>query len=114
MTLKNRRFEKHWKKQGRKDLFTWIHRYLRLHYELLEDSVYQNMYDYHRNTLIAYLKNDVENKKLDDTQLGSLVDFIADVFNKNEAERVNKYKPLVDELYKFWKENPSTINEIRI
>lgn len=77
MTLKEkrkvRRFERYWKKQGRKDLFTWVHRYLRLHSELL-----------------------------------------ADIYNRNGAEQVNKYKPLVDDLYKFWKENPNTIHDIRI
>ena len=88
--IKYRRFEKYWKKHGRKDLFTWVHRYLRLHNEVLADSVYQNMYDYHRNTLIAYLKKDVNNKKFDDTTLGELVDVLADIFNKEEAELVNK------------------------
>lgn len=112
--LKVRRFERYWKKQGRRDLFTWVHRYLRLHSELLVDSVYQNMYDYHRNTLIAYLKKDMNNKKFDDTQVGILVDIFADIFNKDKAERVNKYKSLVDGLYKFWKENQNEINEIRI
>ncbi len=29
--IKIRRFERYWNKQGRKDLFTWVHRYLRLH-----------------------------------------------------------------------------------
>ncbi len=112
--LKFRRFERYWKKQGKKDLFSWVHRYLRLHSKLLANNIYQNMYDYHRNTLIAYLKNAVNNKKLDDTQLGELVDVLADIFNKDNAEQVNKYKSLVDELYKFWKENPSIIKEIRI
>ena len=112
--LKIRSFEKYWKKQGRKNLFTWIHRYLRLNSELLDDIVYQNMYNYHRNTLIAYLKKDIDNKRTDDLQLGKLVDVLADIFNKDEAERVNKYKPLVDELYKFWKENTNAIKDIRI
>ena len=49
-----RSFFKYWKKQGRKDMFTWLHRYLRLHSDLLEDSVYQNLYDYIRNELIKY------------------------------------------------------------
>ena len=56
-------FEKYWEKQGGKDLFTWVHRYLRLHRELLADKVYQDMYDYHREMLIAYVKNDIDNKK---------------------------------------------------
>jgi len=112
--LKIRSFEKYWKKQGRKNLFTWIHRYLRLHSELLTDSVYQNMYDYNRNTLIAYLKNNMNNKKLDDAKLGELLDISADLFNKDEAERVNKYKSLVDDLYLLCKENPNMTKEIHI
>ena len=86
-------------------MFTWVHRYLRLHSELLEDGVYQNMYDYHRNTLITYLKNDIKDKKADDLKLGKLVDMLADIFNEKASEQVNKCKPLVDELYKFWKKS---------
>ncbi len=98
-------FKRYWKKQGKKDLFTWIHRYLRLHSDLLTDSLYQSMYDYHRNTLITYLKNDINKKKLDDVQLGQFIDVLADIFNKNNTQRVNKYQSLVEELYKFWTEN---------
>lgn len=54
--LKVRRFEKYWKKRGRKDLFTWLHRYLRLHNDLLEENVYQSMYDYFRKTLVWHIK----------------------------------------------------------
>ena len=116
MTLKQKvcRLERYWKKQGRKDMFTWVHRYLRLHSELLEDSIYKEMFDYYRNTLIAYSKKDIKDKKSDDTQLGELVDVCADIFNKNAAVRVNKYKPLVEELYSFWKENPDIICDIRV
>ena len=118
MTLKEkwkfRRFERYWHKQGRKDLFTWVHRYLRLHSELLDDSVYQEMFDYHRNTLIAYVKRDVKRKNTTDKEYGELIDVLADIYNKNGAERVNKCKPLVDELYNFWKENPDAIHDIRI
>ena len=111
---KARRLEKYWKKQGRKDLFTWVHRYLRLHVELLADSVYQDIYDYTRNKLILYLKNDVARKNLDDSQLGELVDVLADIFNKNETELVNKYKSVVEELYKAWTKSLNEIKEIRV
>ena len=106
--IKIRRFKKYWKKQGRKDMFSLVHRYLRLHNELLTDSVYQNMYNYHRNTLIAYLRIDLNNKMSTDAKLGELVDVMADFFNKHTAQQVNKYKPLVDELYKYW--SKSTID----
>ena len=109
-----RRFERYWEKQGRQDMFTWVHRYLRLHRELLEDSAYQSLYDFHRATLILYLRKDLNDNKTDDAKLGELIDVLADIFNRNEAERVNKYKPVVDELYKVWKENPKLLNNIRI
>ncbi len=108
------RIQRNWKKQGRKDLFTWIHRYLRLHSELLEDDIYKQMLDYHRNTLIAYLKRDVKDKNISDALYGELIDVLADFFNKNAEERVNKYKPIVDELYKSWKNDPNMIRDIRI
>ena len=118
MTLKEkwkvRRFERYWYKQGRKDLFTWVHRYLRLHSELLDDGVYQEMFDYHRKTLVEYVKRDVKRKNTTDKEYGELIDVLADIYNRNGAERVNKYKPLVDELYNFWKENPDAIHDIRI
>ena len=106
--------QRRWFKYGRKDMFTWVHRYLRLHSELLEDTVYREIFDYHRNTLIAYLKKDVKDKNMSDTQYGEMIDVLADIYNKNGAERVNKCKPLVEELYNFWKENPDAIHDIRI
>lgn len=101
--IKARRTDKYWEKQGRKDLFTWVHRYLRLHNELLVDSVYQGIYDYCRITLIEYLKKDIKNKKVTEERLGELVDVLADDFNKDGAEWVNEFKAVVDELYKSYK-----------
>lgn len=112
--LKVRRFERYWNKHGRKNMFTWVHRYLRLHSELLQDNVYQEMFNYHRNTLIAYMKRDVKRKDTSDKEYGEVIDVLADIFNQNGAERVNKYKTLVELLYKFWKENPDMIKDIRI
>ena len=40
---KIRRFERYWFKRGRKELFTWLHRYLRLNKDLLEDNIYKEM-----------------------------------------------------------------------
>ena len=106
MSLKVRRFERYWKKQGRKDAFTWVYRYLRLHQELLADSVYQNLYDYHRNTLIAYLKKDIKNSNLDDTQLGEFIDVCSDFYNQCFPDRTEKYKLVVEFLYKMEKNTP--------
>ena len=118
MTLKEkwkfRRFERYWHKQGRKDLFTWVHRYLRLHKELLDDSIYQGVYDYTRDTLIAYLKRDVKRKFTSDQEYGELVDVLADIFNKNSAERVNKFQWIVERLYEFDKQHPTQKKDIRI
>lgn len=82
--------------------------------ELLDDSVYQEMFDYHRNTFIAYVKRDGKRKNTSDKEYGEIIDILADIYNRNEAERVSKCKPLVDDLYKFWKENPDSIKDIRI
>ena len=35
----------------------------------------------------------------------------ADIFNKENAESVNKYKPLVEELYNTWEEYLNTIGK---
>ena len=112
--IKVRRFDRYWEKRGKRDMFTRVHRYLRLHCELLEDSVYKDMYDYHRNTLIAYLRKDTKGKKYSDKQLGEVLDILADMFNKESVEYVNKYKPLVKLLYNHWKKDPNRIREIRI
>ncbi len=112
--LKMRRMEHSLKKGGRKNIITWVHRYLRLHSELLEDSVYQEIYDYHRKTLIEYFKKDLKDAELDDTQLGELLDEVADLFNENAVERVDKYKPFIEEVYEFWKENPDIKDDIFI
>ena len=108
------KFKKYWKKQGKQDLATWVYRYLRLHSELLLDNIYQNIYDYYRNTLISYLRKDLENNEIDDIQLGELVDIFTDIFNNQYLEIVNKYNTLVSELYLFWKENSEIIKDILI
>ena len=38
---KIRCFERYRFKRGRKELFTWLHRYLRLNKDLLEDNIYK-------------------------------------------------------------------------
>ena len=108
------RAERRWKKYGRKELFTWVYRYLRLHRELLEDSTYKEMYDYHRNTLIAYAKRDTKDKKLTGEQLGEMIDVYSSIVIRSSPEQVNRYKLLTDILYKIWAENPDEIHEIRI
>ncbi|MBQ3220018.1 MAG: hypothetical protein IJB32_05455 [Clostridia bacterium] len=110
--INEQRAQKYWNKQGKKDMFTFVHRYLRLHNELLADRDYQSMYDYFRSTLMESLKTDLKNEKLNDWKLGELVDDFADDFNNNEPELVNKYKEVVEELYKAWKENPNEVKEL--
>ena len=108
------RIERKWKKHGRKERFTWVYRYLRLHSELLEDRIYKEMYDYHRNTLIAYKKRDAKDKTLTEEQLGEMLDAFSTIVNRSIPARVNSYKPLVDELYRNWDDYPKTQCDIRI
>ena len=118
MTLKEkwefRRFERYWRKEGRKDLFTWVHRYLRLHKELLEDSIYQSLYDYVRDTLIAYFKRDFGKRHMSDKEYGKAIDALADIFNKRWPQRVNKYQHIVESLYELDKENPTLKKRVKI
>ena len=108
------RKERRWNKQGRKEAFTWVYRYLRLHSELLADPVYQRMFDYHRETLIAYYKRDIKNKNIEGEKWGELVDMLTDMFNRTSPARVDKYKPLVEDLYSVWSNTPQLSNSIRI
>ena len=77
----------------------------------MSDKIYENIYDCNRNALIFCLRKEDKNNKLDDKQLGDIIDGLADAFNKDERELVNNYKPVVDELYSSWKENPDTVYE---
>ena len=101
--------------QVRKDMFTWVHRYLRLHSELLvDDEIYKKMFEYHRSTLAAYVKKELKLTGISDGQLNDLIDTLADTFNETGSDFVEQYKPLVDELYRCWKANPEVKREIRI
>lgn len=111
---KIRRFERCWFKRGRKELFTWLHRYLRLNKDLLEDNIYKEMYEYYRNTLIKYFRRDVKRRGTSDEEYGKLIDVLADIFNRNCEERVNRYKAIIENHYSFWKENPNLEKPIRI
>ena len=87
---------------------------MRLHRELLEDSLYKRMYDYHRDTLILYLRKDFKGKRYSDRDLGDILDVLTDFFNKDSVEYINGYKFFVEQLYNRWKEDPDEIREIRI
>lgn len=112
--IKELRQKRYMKKYGRRDFFTWIHRYFRLHTELLEDSVYQRIYDYVRNTLIAYSKREMKLKTVPDEEYGELIDTLADIYNRGSNETVNKYKRAVELLYKFETENYPLKKDVRI
>ena len=83
---KIRRFEHYWFKRGRKELFAWLHRYLRLNKDLLEDNIYKEMYEYYQNTLIKYFRRDVKRRGTSDEEYGKLIDVLADIFNRNFFE----------------------------
>ena len=86
-----------------KEHSAWIHRYLRLHGELLEDPVYKMMFEFYRAKQISYLKKNAKRKNKNDAQLGELVDVLADIFNRYSPDRVNAYKWEVESLYRIWK-----------
>ena len=109
--IKNNTIEEELKQQNKREMFTWMHRYLRLHDELLSDEDYKNIYDYLRDSLVECLEKDMPETNFDNQQLGSMIDTIADIFNKKDAEQSEKLKPLVDEFYKIWKENPDAIKK---
>ena len=112
--LKIAKFEKYWKEKGRQDNFTWTHRYLRLHSDLLEDPVYKNLYDYTRKTLIAYIRRDLGDMEHSDEEIGMIIDLLADLFNEDHPKSVNRYKVLIEAQYPIWKEYPLNLNDIRI
>ena len=112
--IEKRRLARYWKKKGEKSMATVVHCYLRLHSELLEDCVYKEIFDFYRNIFIGYLKKDtlLKRRKYNDKQLEILADGFADILNQGATYRVNDYKPIVEELYRKWKENPSGIKKI--
>ncbi|MBQ8295263.1 MAG: hypothetical protein IJX87_02380 [Clostridia bacterium] len=96
----------------RPKMFQLVYSYLRLHKELLEDSIYQEMYDYHRETMIAYATKWFKDTFIvQEGRCGRWVDKWADSY-KEDREDVEEVKPLVELLYKTWeKDGP---REIRI
>ena len=112
--LSIRRFDRLWKKEGRREMFSGVHRYLRLHKELLEDPIYQKLYDYTRNTLIAYFKRDFKSKKASDEEYGKFIDRLADILSERSAEQVETFQWTVEKLYELDKAYPSLHNEIKI
>ena len=81
---------------------------------MLEDNIYKEMYEYYRNTLIKYFRRDVKQRGTSDEEYGKLIDVLADIFNRNCEERVNRYKAIIENHYSFWKENPNLEKPIRI
>ena len=96
-----RRLEEEW----RIEWFTWVHRYLRLHQEMLDDKAYQDIYAHTRNVLAMDFKRQVRDECLTDEDYGELVDTFADLYGEDHPEKVNKRVVLVEFLYKCWVEN---------
>ncbi len=97
-----RALAKYSQKENRKEMFRWVYRYLRLHQELLEDSLYQEMYNFHRNTLIAHFEARTNLEQFDKNEYSQLLDACADMFNKRAKRKVDRYKGFVELLYAFW------------
>lgn len=99
--LGNRKGYKGWKK----DLATWVHRYLRLHPELMTDALYEDMYKKFLSALVKAVREDFHYRKKEEPFLEKLIEVMADEFNKENEERVNEYEPVVEELRKVWELN---------
>lgn len=56
----------------------------------------------------------VKRRGTSDEEYGKLIDVLADIFNRNCEERVNRYKAIIENHYSFWKENPNLEKPIRI
>ena len=87
-----------------KNVYTLVHRYFRLHQELLEDSIYKSIYDCIRNELIIKVERDMKKKNLNHSVTGIVIDAVADSFNEENQEFINEQKRYVDLLYKVWTE----------
>ena len=90
-------------KKREKQLFAWGYRYLRLHSELLEDSVYARMYKIFRLSVVRELRK--KRKMYEDSEeiVGELADTIADKFNKKNMKRVNKYELMIKVIRGLYK-----------
>ena len=79
--------------------YYWIHRYLRLHSELLEDDIYRELYDMARHMRIVRHKNKFGWKDEDEKAIGEVLDMSADFLNKESPDEVKKWKPIVRIFY---------------
>lgn len=101
--IRRRREKRYWEKYGKKKFCARVHRYLRLHSELLEDEIYRDMFLYYRKELIeCYRKEGSFAKDREEEKCEQHVDILADIYSRNWEESVNEYKPVVDQLYENW------------
>ena len=100
MLLKNRRKEV---KEQKKNLFIWGHRYIRLHKELLADDFYKDMYNKFRCALIENARKKLGGLRKSKEEYGKWIDDLADIYNRDHAEEVNKFAFILEEMREVWK-----------
>ena len=100
--LKTWRAKRQWEKMGRNERTIWMHRYFRLHKELLNDPVYKTVYDRNRLRVIERIQQRSQEHR-DSEELGDFIDWMADAYNDFAAKKVNRYQPIMEENYVIWK-----------
>ena len=99
--------ERYLEEYVQKVVFKNIHRYLRLHKELLKDSVYTRLYNHVRKNLIASSMHEHgETGAEAEEKRGILLDVLADIHNQENAKKVNQYKVDVERFYEVFKKFP--------
>ena len=95
---KAKRIKRKWKREEDYRYHKKVYRYLRFHKELLDDPAYKEMYEHCRLLLVVYLKCERKVKGTNE-KVGELVDVLADISNRSDADCIEEYKPLVENFY---------------
>ena len=102
------------KKTGEKsrEVSYWIYRYLRLHSELLKDSVYRELYDTVRQKRIVRHKNIFHRKDEEEKAIGEVLDMGADFLNKESPNEVEEWRGFVTLFYEAFKSGSKKKEEL--
>ena len=104
----------YYKKETRRAMFKIVHCYLRMHSELLEDSLYQKIYDHHRKELVLYQKRRLEPEEYDEELVGFVLDRMADMQIREERSKIEKYQRFVKLLRTEWTESPRKMKNVKL
>lgn len=91
----------------KEELFTWGHRYLRLHKELLADCFCAYMYQKFRSVLIEQLRKKLGGYGKTQEEFGEFVDSLADMYNREHAEEVHKFTCVLEMMREVCAQNLS-------